>query len=165
MNIKVKMHKLATVLKNLDDIYDTYKSSIAKRARALEIKEVFDTLDFEWPIKAHECSHPIFAIGSALELADEYKIQIRRGTCHGDCVAYIDKEDWSNPIDTTACQHTLGVWCVRPWEEITSIHGYGQSVREAIVCCLIHAKRAGIINEHKSKDVPSPTERKGHVWN
>ena len=145
MTIKAKIHKLATVLKNLDSVYDAYRINLAKRERALEIKEVFDTFDFEWPVMAGEHSHPIFAIGSALELAHQYKIQIHRGTCHGDCVAYISKEDWKNPINTTACQHTLGVWCIRPWTEITSIHGYGQNVREAVVCCLIHAKRAGII--------------------
>lgn len=144
MTIRKKLQRIVFVLKNTDTVYDTYKTHDREHKCLLESKAMFDEFEWEWSCK-HNDSHPIFKIGSALELADLHKVQLARGTCYGDCVAYISREDWTSPIDTTVSQHELGVWCVRPWDEIDSIYGYGHTACEAIVRCLTFARRAGVI--------------------
>lgn len=143
--MKIKIHKLITVLRNLDDAYQFYQNGTIVDERTLENKQEFDKFNFDWPVKAGDHSHPIYKIGSALELAKQYNVQLERGTCHGDCRAFIAREDWLNPIDTAACQPNLGVWTVLPWDEIDSIYGYGSNACTAIVRCLTFARRAGVI--------------------
>lgn len=144
MTIRVKLQRIIVLLKNIDAVYDIYKTHNREQARLLESKAAFDEFEWEWPCK-HESSHPIFMVGSALRLADRYKVQLKVGTCYSDCRAYIQRKDWMNPIDTTIYQRELGVWCIRPWDEIDSIYGYGYTACEAIVRCLTFARRAGVI--------------------
>lgn len=88
---------------------------------------------------------PMRDIGTALRLIEHYKLEMNVGTCYGDCVVYLDRQNWKYPLDEAVSQFSYGVWRERKHDDISSIYAYSSSLNDAICKCLINCRQAGVL--------------------
>jgi hypothetical protein len=109
--------------------------------RQSDLLQHLETLGFTWRI-----GDPTRDIGTALELADEYGIEIHRGTCFGDCIAFIPRNRWRYPINKSIKSGRYGTWLEdKDPDTIKHIAAWNTSVPMAISGCLVNARIAGVV--------------------
>lgn len=89
--------------------------------------------------------NPALDVGSALQLATKYKLELIKGTCYGDCRAILDKCNWQHELDECICSFDYGTFMHKLPEEVGSIYAFGHSVQEAVCRCLLNCKTAGVL--------------------
>jgi len=113
-----------------------------KEAELSALREEFSSLGLG---KFVRLGDPTQNIGTALELVDHFGLILSRGTCFGDCVACLNKENWKNSISEIADVWDYCTWVEKPRGEVTYIDGYGRTVPIAVCRCLVSARRSGVI--------------------
>ncbi len=86
-----------------------------------------------------------YKIGSTLQMAEHYNVELGIGTCFGDCQAFIKQEYWKYSLNKDIPSTDYGTWMVKSSDDIDEIFGYGRTVPEAILRCLLNARVAQVI--------------------
>lgn len=139
--------KLLKFMLSSDEIWEAvYRTIVSLNAVDHEIRVEFDNDSFLVNYGDRIIlGNPLVHTGTALRLAKNFNIKLSAGTSFGDCRADINKEDFLCSINPHVDQFSYGVWHKKPVEEIDSIYAYGTTVNEAVVKCLVFARRAGVI--------------------
>jgi len=138
---EVKLQEIWYCIRNLSEVYSDHCRKVKSAVQADVLLEELQGLGFEWRLGS-----PAHDIGIALEMADQFGVEIHRGMCYADCRASIPKERWKYPLNTEIKSGRYGSFLEeQDPDEIESIYGYGGDVPEAVSRCLIHARIAGVI--------------------
>lgn len=86
-----------------------------------------------------------YGIGSFLQIAEHYNLKFGIGTCFGDCRVDLSCDDWECPLDQSILSTDYGTWTKVDSHKVTSIYGYGKTLPEAIMRCLLNARIAKVI--------------------
>lgn len=89
---------------------------------------------------------PAIHIGLAIEMAENFGIEIHIGTCYGDCRAVLPKEKWRYSLNTSVKSGSFGTFLadMNP-KDIHEIYAFGSTVQEAVCKCLLNCRTAGVI--------------------
>jgi len=99
-------------------------------------------LGFKWNLG----DGPAFDVGTALQLAEEYHIELHIGTCYSQCRAVLECQYWQSGITIGVKSAQFGSFCEnQPHDEIEAICAFGFDVKTAICKCLVNARIAGVI--------------------
>jgi hypothetical protein len=127
-------------IKNYKRLYSENACAEKRREEAASLTYELKCHGYTWRIGDPACD-----IGTALDLANNYKVEIQRGTCYGDCVAFILKQDWQYELYRGVCSFAYGTWTYREPDQIEDIAAWGHSVQVAVCKCLINAAVAGVL--------------------
>lgn len=144
------MNKKLNFLLNLKTAYHLYKEYLESEQRRKDIFDEFITFVIRDYITKTQ-GYGFFAgdawydDGAAIKLAEFYKVELY-GKALDNCAAYIAKENWKNDISPNVKSGYFGSFLEdEPHDKINTIYGFGKTMNEAIIHCLIFAKRAGVI--------------------
>ena len=136
-----KLHEFWFCIRNWRELYSDYNERERISQQRAEALKALGGLGFEWGLGS-----PAHNVGTALELADEYGIEIHRGTCYGDCVAFIPKERWRYPLNREIKSGRYGTFFEdKNPDEIEEIAAWGLDVPLAVSRCLRNARIAGVV--------------------
>jgi hypothetical protein len=86
------------------------------------------------------------SVGEAFKIANEYGIELDKGTCYGDCRAILRRSKWKDRISPDADVWDYSVFIKQERTDIAMIQALSRYPSHAICECLIRALRCGVIN-------------------
>lgn len=87
--------------------------------------------------------NPLIHPTTIIRMMEHYKVQIAIGTCYGDCRAYIEKKDWSFPLNEDVTAWDCGYLDNK--SKADCVYGWGNTINKAVCKCIITAKEVGVI--------------------
>ena len=126
--------KALRVLKNAED-YNIIMTGLSDLIREKNLDKGMEYKGFQ----------TYYGVGSALQMAEYYNTELGRGTCFSDCRAFIKREHWKYLLNEDIPSTDYGTWMVISPNEVGQIYGYGKTVPEAILRCLLNARVAQVI--------------------
>ena len=107
-----------------------------------EAQLYFELLKDDLSEYSYKC---LLNIGSVAKIIDRYNLKFGIGTTLSQCRVDLHKKHWKYSIHPSVNQAEIGVWTIKPIEEIYSIYAYHFNLGVAVGRCLYFAKKAGVI--------------------
>ena len=138
-------------LKFILNLKQAYKLYFATKERDTELDSLLTTFrqysfnDGRYSFTTCVLGNPLKDAGTAVRLIQHYGLELHIGMGYVDCRAVLPKSKWQNPINRSISSFDYGTFTPMNPDEVEDIVGFGRTVNEAVVKCLINAKIASII--------------------